>query len=436
MIVRGLSHCHHIRLPGLNEYEAQEVIDESLNRTAMGHLTLSRSESRSLVSATGGNPMAIKMACGRLLSQSLDEVIDDLQSAKGEFGALFSRLFARCWTLLEEADVKLARDILLVMPLFPDSVSRDALGRTVGVDAKDSTFHDAISRLNDLALLNIDQAGFPSGQPRYTLHPLVRTFARSKLDRPDFQGLKEYAQRRWIDWAEEFARSHAWPWDDLRKLDEVEPEEKNLQFAIELAVQRDRKTSVIAIVDGLDHYYYVRGLWKEKQANDELRIATAWDLSDLKEEARGIAEQVQLWCRMGKITGEKFIARMDRLTKLAEDPDLDADVAVQIQHTFAFHEMTQRRYVDAYKRLCECQEREQELTKVNLAIATRHWLATCLYKQTLMVDDADRQDLLNQAKQYFQEARERAEPPNHNYKRSELYCRINLCENRHRSECL
>ncbi len=118
----------------------------------------------------------------------LPQVVDDLYAARGE---LFDDLFTRAWALLDEA----ARRVLLVMTFFPGSASSEAL--RVTADVQGLAFGRPVERLNDLALLDVQQEDL-SSPPRYTLHPLVRAFAHSQLANQN--GFENGSRKRWVDW--------------------------------------------------------------------------------------------------------------------------------------------------------------------------------------------------------------------------------------------
>ncbi len=81
----------------------------------------------------------------------------------------------------------------MVMIFFPTSASSEALATTA--DVQGFAFERAVERLNDLALIDEQRIDL-AGTPRYTLHPLVRAFARAQLATQQDFGRK--ARARWV----------------------------------------------------------------------------------------------------------------------------------------------------------------------------------------------------------------------------------------------
>jgi tetratricopeptide (TPR) repeat protein len=178
-------------LRGMSEVEALEFIEQRLLWLRITPQVSNQTQLEPLLIATGGNPKAIEIALGLVKhgGRPLQQVVDDFYAARGE---LFDDLFTRAWTLLDEA----ARQVLMVMTFFPTSASSEALSTTA--DVQGYTFDRAIERLIDLSLVDVQQANLHSA-PRYTLHPLVRSFAHNK-----FCGAIEFEQQARLRWCEYF----------------------------------------------------------------------------------------------------------------------------------------------------------------------------------------------------------------------------------------
>jgi hypothetical protein len=176
-----------VELRGMSEDEAREFVDQRLRVLRIAQLVSDQTELEPLLAATGGNPKAIEIALGLVKHERrlLPQVVDDLYAARGE---LFDDLFARAWTLLDEA----ARRVLLVMTFFPASSSGETLSTTA--DVQGFAFDRAVEQMTDLALLDVQQLSLDS-PPRYTLHPLVRAFAGLRLvEETQFE---DRARSRW-----------------------------------------------------------------------------------------------------------------------------------------------------------------------------------------------------------------------------------------------
>src|SRR5207247_10831186 len=115
-------------------------IGQRLRALQLDKLVKKPAEFEPLVAVTGGNPKAIEIALGLVKHERrpLQQVVDDLYAARGE---LFDDLFARAWSLLDEA----ARRVLLVMTFFPASTGSEALAATA--DVQGFAFDRAVERL-------------------------------------------------------------------------------------------------------------------------------------------------------------------------------------------------------------------------------------------------------------------------------------------------
>ncbi len=245
-----------------------------------------------LIAATGGNPKALEMALGYLKyqHQPLQQVVDDLYTARGD---IFEDLFSRAWSLLDEA----ARRVLLAMPLFPSSASREALAATA--DVQSFAFDRAIERLTDLALLDSQQADL-NAMPRYVLHPLVRAFASAKLSEiPEYE---RDARVRWVRWYIQLVTEVGVCRNDLSKLELIDPEQEAVHAVIMWTSQNQLYADTIKIVEGCGYYYYVRGLaWTKRPYIHLVAAQAARNLSDPIAEALHLAFHIQWMARQDNV---------------------------------------------------------------------------------------------------------------------------------------
>src|SRR5262245_17342161 len=219
-----------VDLHGMVETEAGKFIDQRLQVLRIAQLVSDQAQLEPLLAATGGNPKAIEIALGLVKHgrRPLQHVVDDLYAARG---VLFDNLFTRAWALLDEA----ARRVLLVMTFFPASASGDALAATA--DVQGFAFDRAVERLTDLALLDVQQVDLNSA-PRYTLHPLVRAFARARLaEQPEYE---KPARERWVEWYVQLASKVGYCWDDLGKLVLLDLEQETIYTVIKCALLNGR----------------------------------------------------------------------------------------------------------------------------------------------------------------------------------------------------
>ena len=395
-------------LEGMEEEEAQEFVKELMHVLDMEDLT--SSQLSRLIETTGGNPFAIELILRSVKKRNLrlDQTLNSLYRSRIKF-KLFDKLFANTWSYLDETDNS-AQELLMLMTLFPESASNSALLEVSGM--RESIFDRAIASLLDLSLLK--KSDF-QGELRYSLHPLVRTFASGKLQEdPEFAG---EAGEKWLAWIIKFVKEVEWPWRDLSKLEQLKPEEETAFVAIKWTAEHQRHEMTITLARGLDHYYYVRGHWDKKAVIDQLRIEAARKLGDLAEEALALAQYAQMLCTRGRPEDldrvkEEYLPRLDGIESSCSLP---LDTIAAIRHANAFYHMAHRDYDSAIEILSNFQEQVQA-ARANYAIANRHWLAFCLYKNGKRVA----------AEEQFRKSLDEADKEN--YQRSIAFSNKNLAE--------
>ncbi|MFB0534207.1 MAG: tetratricopeptide repeat protein [Anaerolineae bacterium] len=103
--------------------------------------------------------------------QSLDSVLNSLYGARGD---IFEFMFSRSWEMLSED----ARRILMVMPIFATSASKEAIEAASDVHTWD--LDDGLGQLVEMSLVEV--SGGLEEQQQHSVHPLVRAFAGGKLN--------------------------------------------------------------------------------------------------------------------------------------------------------------------------------------------------------------------------------------------------------------
>lgn len=347
---------------------------------------------------------------------TIDAAITKLQRGhklQTRTGNLFDELFSDAWLKLNQY----AQHTLSAATFFPDSLDRDRLEFIVnGKLSNDEAIDRAVELLRSLALITrqpqlmIEQ---PNDNkillPRYGLHPLVRSFVMKKVE--DNQEWQAQATTRWLAWAAQACEE--WPWDNIKHLKIIGArDEPAIYAAFNWAVQKKDYASIVKIAPRIDHYYYVCGFWEKKNFLDELWIEAAHNLDDTNEEVKVLAQHIQFLCRLMRLSEVEVY--LDRLQKKEQFPGLDENVLTQVRHAHAFYALGKGQYQQAYKIMEECRISPVQPKKKNLAIATLHWLAVCLY----------RCGRLNGAKQWFERALSQARAAN--YTRSAIFCQLHL----------
>lgn len=357
-----------VELRGLSEVEALKLISQRLRMLKIDRLVSDPALWRPLIATCGGNAKAIEIALGCLKyeGRSLQQVLDHLHEARGE---LFEDLFRRSWALLDEA----AQNILLAMPFFPDGASSQALIATTGTE--ETAFGRSAEQLTDLTLLDIQHNDL-NRPPRYNVHPLVRAFARARLSEAPAR-LEEALRQGWVGWYSELAQAVGYCWDDLKRLELLDPEQENVQAVLEWTLQNGRYRQTLELTGGLGYYYYIRGLWEKKPPINLIGVEAARQLSEPVQEAAALAYHVQLLCKQGNTS--QAASWLPRLRQLAHTHQLPPDQLFMYRHSLALYAMLQGDYTEAREEWQSCLTLKDELS-LHLWIANRQWLATGLYR--------------------------------------------------------
>jgi tetratricopeptide (TPR) repeat protein len=257
--------------------------------------------------------------------------------------------------------------------LFLTSASHAALSHTAAVQGL--AFDRAVDWLADLALLDAQRDDIHN-PPRYELHPLVRAFSRVKLaERPWFEA---EARARWVEWYRQLAEQVGFCWDDLGRLEQLDPEHETLQEAITWTFEHGRYADTIALIEGVRYYYNVRGLWDERLTIHLMRAEAARRIGDRADEALALAYHVEIRSKQGGI--DEAAGVLERLQELGQATDLPDMVVFELQHALAL-------YARAHGDLATAERIWRQLLALSARIGgqpyvvNRRWLAVCSYQQ-------------------------------------------------------
>jgi hypothetical protein len=135
-----------------------------------------------ILAVTGGNPLAIKLAVGQLVSLPLHQVLAALEGARPDVDDFYDYLYCASWDLLSPP----AQGLLLQMAELPASGGTwDDLAAASGLDGGELAA--AIEELTAHSLLQA--SGFE--HKVYSLHVLTRRFATSQAALEDRAGGQE-----------------------------------------------------------------------------------------------------------------------------------------------------------------------------------------------------------------------------------------------------
>jgi tetratricopeptide (TPR) repeat protein len=330
-----------ISLKGLTEPEALALIRSEGRR--LGQASLECAEDRVLLhlyQATGGAPLAIKWAVGQIgqRGQSLNTVLAALHEARGD---IFDNIFSRSWSLLPTD----ARQVLIVMPLFVTSASRE------GIEAASDVHHfaldEALGQLVEMSLVDATD-DLDLAQRRYGIHPLTRAFATANLQGEPkivaYERLLAYYIRLVTPPADKQVGDPYW--DGLAnytRTGDLEPEWRNIEHLIRWALDSGRDSAALDLFLPMVHLLHVWGLWDER-----LRLSR-----ELCQAANRLGHPVEAWLwidAIGHILGkrEQFSECIQALrtgSSLARQFDLE-DAAILAEVVQARVEMRTRAEVD------------------------------------------------------------------------------------------
>ena len=161
-------------LRGLNYADAIAFIRaEASAREAPQILAASDAKLAEIHNLTGGAPLALRLVVGQTRHLDLDAVLGQLRQAQGE---LYPFIFLQSWVQLGQAG---QNALIYIGQTVVDTVSWDELAE-LGLAPTRAEVVGAIGQLVKLSLVEVSET---SGQFRYGLHALTRTFVNEDLPR-------------------------------------------------------------------------------------------------------------------------------------------------------------------------------------------------------------------------------------------------------------
>jgi len=366
--MRAFRNCTYvIELHGMEDDEIRELVANRLKMLGLEKYMADVSQLDPLIQICGGNPMAIEIALGYIKYEhkTIHEITDEIYESRGE---LFEYLFARCWQLLSHED----RSVLFAMQLFPFGAYPDALLAVSG--SKGFSFDNSITHLTELSLIDINQDDLLS-KPQYSLHSLVKAFVNSKIK--EVAGFELEARGRWIKWYSDLASRIGFCWNDIDRLNLLDPkgERENIEAVLDWALENKRYEEIIQITRDIRYYYYVRGIWST--SINILRAEVARKANNADVEFEALVYHINIASKQNNIQEvEKYLPR---LMELAENNEMSADNLVDFRHASALYYLARQEYDTAL------QLWKENLSRGNLSPhasnANRRWMAVCLQEK-------------------------------------------------------
>lgn len=235
-------------LPNLDALELIKIHGRNLNLDDIEHAN--DTSLLRLSKATGGHPLATKWALGQIKQkgQSLSTTLEFLEKAQGN---IFDQIFLNSWNLLSQD----ARRVLRIMPIF----TTDALTQSIEIASRlfGSEFDTATEQLIEMSLINSVETQSMLNQ-RYSIHPLTRAFALSKLELET--RIAHYAKRDLAFFFEEYTREHGGLWN-LGGFEIIKSDISNIIMIIRWCWQEQYVELGVNIFDNIRYFIVNHGLW-------------------------------------------------------------------------------------------------------------------------------------------------------------------------------
>ncbi len=120
-----------------------------------------------IYAAVGGNPLALKLIIGQIITRALDAVLHDLRRAQGKkIEELYTYIYWQAWHALDSR----GQQVLLTMPLAQGGTVAQ-ISALCGLDER--TVGNTLATLAQRSLV---QVGGTLNDRRYTIHRLTETF--------------------------------------------------------------------------------------------------------------------------------------------------------------------------------------------------------------------------------------------------------------------
>lgn len=237
-----------IRLNDLPEKDRLALIQQQIQEKA---LTLSEKQAALLGQASGGVPLVIVYAIGRLANSiSFNTVLEDLKSTKGDLAHF---LFQKS---VEELKEHPSYTVLLTLAIFRKPPLLETITEVSGLK-ETSTVNHALERLQQLSLVR-------QQNNRYAMLSLTHEYALAELNaNPDFE--KE-ARERWVKSYLKFAQKHGgddWgEWHD--EYDNLKDEWINLIAVLDWCAIQEQYADVKQLWQHLSKCANLYGYWNDR----------------------------------------------------------------------------------------------------------------------------------------------------------------------------
>jgi tetratricopeptide (TPR) repeat protein len=266
-------------LEKMQQTEGLNLIADEVKRLGLKLNQVDKDVVVDLYEATGGSPLAIKWAIGKIKQhgQSLTSIVEALRGAHGD---IFKFLFADSWILLTDV----SKEILFSMPIFAATVSRGALKATVGRQSIE--FDEALGQLVELWLVESNRELIEEKQ-RFGIHSLTRAFVVGKAS-----GLEDEKMLRASRYYLEFCNKRHLQ-IGMKGYDEIEAEVSNILGFLKWLDGRccakpkhDACQILVSFSEAINVFLWSRGYWGERVFLCERALHASKALEDWSSAAR------------------------------------------------------------------------------------------------------------------------------------------------------
>lgn len=248
--------------------------------------------------ATGGNPLAIRLATGQIKDAglSLDEVLERLATADEE--EIFDTIFQRNWHDLLASD-DYSKHVLMTMTFFSTTASKEAI--EAGSDVHHAYLRAAIKRLVELSLVDVS-GELDEKLQRFQLHTLTRAFVRKEMKKVHEIGVA--VNERLITYFLQCAEIWSDTYVDVQNIHRLEVERVNLLEFATAAHDLARKNGnhryweiVMRYAIAMSAFLWGRGYWNDRLQLCERAVEAATLLNDYLALGRQLSliGRVHLW---------------------------------------------------------------------------------------------------------------------------------------------
>lgn len=414
--------CWAIPLTGLKIEFARELMHELLaNRLQVEQILLD-----DISQTVGGNPQVIRSAMGKLTRGYSDaqSLVNMLKAGKDD--EWFTNFYADMWDRINGE----VRTLVMAACLFPKSANRAALETVAKLNGK---FQESLEEALDLSLI------LPSGSSatRYSQHELVRRVALRELNNPRNVSFAFKARECWINYylkfTERFERDCVWnDHDKLQELDMYQKsEKKNVEAALDWAVEAERHEDVVKLTKNIRYYYYIRGHWSVENSVNLKRAEAAQSVDDIVTVFEALVYHLNIACKQGNLCeANKYIHKLERMYTQADVLQIPETEKIEYRHALALFKLERDRGDDRQeaKSLWQQNLKVMQESKTSPCVGSQcpenrlefqinanlRWLATC---HILLNESVEARKLLDEVVEHSDD---------HNSTRGSIWAQVKL----------